>query len=121
MNWFRSLADLDNTYSEGETTLFIELQNRHRTTYMSSHKGITLNYEVDGVHGCEPDFLWDNYAVFLDGTPHKTSYREKKDALIKTALEKKGFIVDRFDYRGKLSKKKANEIADAIEKRLEKL
>ena len=122
MNWFRSLADLDNTYSEGETKLFIELQNRHRTLGMLTHVHIKLDKEIDGVGDCEVDNLWDFYAVFLDGADvHKSEHRWKIDGLIKKGLERKGFTVDRFRYKPPMSNRRCSEIADAIERRLETL
>lgn len=121
MSWLR--GQWDTQYSEGEITLFKELQARHLTLFMASHRGIKLNYEEDGVHGCEPDFLWGppGYAVFLDGDPHKTSYRARKDRLITEALERRGFTVDRFRYRTPLSKREARGFADQIERVVRKL
>jgi hypothetical protein len=121
MAWLRGLSYTE--YSEGETRLFWELQARRITLYMASHRGIELNYEEDGVYGCRPDFMWGPpaYAVFLDGDPHKSSHVARRDALIKVALEKRGFTVDRFSYRTPLSKKRCREIVDAIQERLNSL
>ena len=122
MNWFRSLSDLGNTYSEGETKLFIELQNRGHTRNMLTHVHVSLDKELDGVGDCEVDNMWDFYAVFLDGTGvHKSEHRWKIDGLIKKGLERKGFVVDRFRYKSPMSNRRCREIADAIEERLMKL
>lgn len=122
MSWFRGLSYTD--YSEGETRLFTELQARHLTLFMVTHRGIELSYKEDGVYGCRPDFMWGPpaYAVFLDGIPvHKTDHAWRRDGLITKALEKRGFTVDRFRYKPPLSKGRCREIADAIVQRLQEL
>jgi hypothetical protein len=121
MSWFRRVSDLDSQYSRGELKLFTALQERGRTLGMVTQRGIELDPERDGVGGCRPDFLWGppSYAVFLDGVGvHKSFSRNKKDRLIKEALERMGFVVDRFRYKPPLSNIRCREICDAIEERL---
>ena len=91
---------------------------------MVTHRRIVLNYEEDGVHGCEPDYMWGppSYIAFLDGEGvHSSDHRRKIDRLITVALEGRGFVVDRFRYKPPMSDRRCREICDAIDERLIKL
>lgn len=109
--------------SNAEELVQIELQRRGLTDRMVTQKPFKFDPEEDGVEGTWSDYFWNppyDYAVFLDYEKlHLKSKQAERDVKVTEALERRGIIVDRFEYRViPISKRRVGEICDSIRKRL---
>ena len=116
--------------SNAEEDIFYELRRRNLVSGLQRQYPFIFDLKTDWVAGTTIDFFWGNpemkphYAVFIDGCVvgktgvpklHLAPRQERRDKAVKTALERRGIHVDRFQYIPPLRKWRKLEICDVIE------
>lgn len=123
------------TVSNAEIDIFYELRRRKLTRGLTRQHPFVFDLKTDIVAGTTIDFYWGfpeirpHYAAFIDGCAvgktgvpklHLRGRQERRDELVKAALERRGIKVDRFQYTPPLRKWCLKEICDSIEAVLKK-
>ena len=116
MSWRQRLQQ---SPSNAEMAVMLELQKRQLLTHMRSQHAFIFDLKEDLVAGTFIDFYWTephNYAVFIDGIQvHNKVRQSMRDECVQKALERRGVKVDRFVYTPPLRKWRLREICDRIE------
>lgn len=113
-----------SSVSNAEYEILADLSKLGLNRFLTTQQPFEFDYEEDGVYGTSTDLYYNlpkPYVCFIDGEQIHDSKRMDKDELITKALERRGYLVDRFSYESPLRKSRRKEIVDRIEARLTEL